>query len=278
MEEYIREFMHKLNCSNKKKNEISKELRADIQSAIENGETWEEIRKRMGSPEEIAQEFNDNFSESKSNNEKGKKSIVIVGAVLAVIVVAGIIIWAVFSNKTSPDSVEKSLKNNESEVNNEAGVLGQNFSNKGDGSQEDASFENGNLQGNISSDENSLQQNNSSAQIVQGNFQYDEEKVVERCKLIISLIDKGDYDTLRREYTAKIMEDMVESSQIEAAKKVIGDDWGNLVSYGDFYTEAVQQMGEDFVLIQVNVSYEKENVTYTITLDTDLKLAGMYMK
>lgn len=35
---------------------------------------------------------------------------------------------------------------------------------------------------------------------------------------------------------------------------------------------------EKYVVGQVTVNYENTNVTYTITFDEDLKLAGLYMK
>lgn len=107
---------------------------------------------------------------------------------------------------------------------------------------------------------------------------YDEAAVIEQTKTIISLVDAGDCDTLRNEYTAEIMQDMMEQSQMEEAKKTICEDWGNFLSYGNFYTSGVEQAGLKYVVVQVNVSYENANVTFTITLDDEMKLAGIYMK
>ena len=40
----------------------------------------------------------------------------------------------------------------------------------------------------------------------------------------------------------------------------------------------IKQMGKRMVTSQVTVAYENLSATYTITLDRDLKLAGLYMK
>ena len=59
---YIRLVLKKLKCSGQKKNEIKKELESDIVSAEESGEALDEIMARMGTPNSLAAEFNDNFS------------------------------------------------------------------------------------------------------------------------------------------------------------------------------------------------------------------------
>ena len=61
-EKYIRLVLKNLKCSTAKKNEIKKELESDIVSAEESGEALDEIMARMGTPNSLAAEFNDNFS------------------------------------------------------------------------------------------------------------------------------------------------------------------------------------------------------------------------
>ena len=40
----------------------------------------------------------------------------------------------------------------------------------------------------------------------------------------------------------------------------------------------IRQNGQRYVVVQVAVTYENVNVTYTITFDENMKLAGLYMK
>ena len=50
------------------------------------------------------------------------------------------------------------------------------------------------------------------------------------------------------------------------------------MSFGTMYQAEIKQMGTTCIMTQVNVSYENVSVTYTITLDKDLRLMGLYMK
>lgn len=87
-EKYIRQIMKRMKCSKSKQGEIKKQFRTDIMAAIENGEAFEEIQKRMGTPAEIAAEFNSNFSESERKKYKKELWIMrlsLVGIILLVL-------------------------------------------------------------------------------------------------------------------------------------------------------------------------------------------------
>lgn len=98
-EQYIKTILHKLKCSGRKKKEIEKELKADIQIALENGETWEAVRERMGTPEEIAEEFNENFTQEELQSGKQRKYFFIAGAV---IILLGIVVATSFLLQKEP--------------------------------------------------------------------------------------------------------------------------------------------------------------------------------
>lgn len=70
---YIKLVLKKLKCSRRKKKEIQKELESDIAIAMENGESSDEILKRLGTPAALAREFNDNFSEEELKAFKRRK-------------------------------------------------------------------------------------------------------------------------------------------------------------------------------------------------------------
>ena len=66
-ENYLKEVEKHLNCGKARKKQIRRELEADICAASEQGEEWEETRKRMGDPAELAREFNENMPAQKDS-------------------------------------------------------------------------------------------------------------------------------------------------------------------------------------------------------------------
>lgn len=272
IQQYLKHIAQNLLCEVAKKNEIVKELESDIQIALEQGESWEDIQKRMGTPEEIAEEFNDNFSENYkedfknilkensqvnySEDKRHKKAGVVLGVILAIcaVVVVALAIFVLRGSDSNSKKEADAFSTESPDENTESSKENSDFKENG----------NQNMTGQLPDD-------------ITTHSDYDEEAVVEQTKKIISLVDAGDCETLRNEYTAEIMLDMMEQSQMDEAKKTICADWGSFLSYGNFYTSGVEQAGEKFVVVQVNVSYENANVTFAITLDEEMKLAGIYM-
>lgn len=87
--EYIKKVTQNLTCPNGRKKEIQKELTANIATAIGAGETWEAIQERMGKPEQVAQEFNENLSGGKPGKGKTKTLLIVLGSVLGVLLILG---------------------------------------------------------------------------------------------------------------------------------------------------------------------------------------------
>lgn len=78
---YIKTVGRQLNCSTSRKKEIQRQLESDIHAALEQGETMEEICQRMGSPIELAEEFNENLSEEEhklAKRNKVRKTITVI--------------------------------------------------------------------------------------------------------------------------------------------------------------------------------------------------------
>ncbi len=85
--QYMKAVLKKLKCSSGKKKDIRRELESDIAEAMEGGETWEEIRSRMGEAAAVAAEFNDNFPKEELEAAKRKKVWSVVGIIVVVLVV-----------------------------------------------------------------------------------------------------------------------------------------------------------------------------------------------
>ncbi|MFR7592384.1 MAG: DUF3887 domain-containing protein [Longibaculum sp.] len=86
-EQYMKLVMKKLGCTKKEKEKIKVDLNNDIDMALKNGETFEDIMKRMGTPEEVAQEFNDNLGVVYKKSHKKLIIGIIVGIVAVIIAI-----------------------------------------------------------------------------------------------------------------------------------------------------------------------------------------------
>ncbi len=213
---YIKCIIKNLKCSKAKREDIKRQLEADIQTAMETGETLEEIQVRMGTPENVAKEFNDNFSNEEikaAQKRKMGKLLALIGVILLIVLL--LISW--WWPKVSE----------------------------------------------VGSD---------------GTFHKDD--VEDRSELIVQLLDKEDFEGLC-DYSNDTMKKVLEKEDygdLKAAKENIGSDWGAFVSFGKVYMSQISQMGKKSVVVQMNTAYENVSVTYTITFDEDMKLAGLYMK
>lgn len=212
-EEYIKSVIRKLQCSGQKKEEIEKELVSDIQTALVNGESWEEIEARMDTPEQLAKGFNENLSPEELAGKKRKKGFLIAGIIIGILVLLGAgVFWAL------PKSYELEAS---------------------------------------------------------GIFQ--EAVVQEGAEEIIALLDREDYAGLE-ECAIKKMKPYMQENVIAEAKAALGGELGENQGITSSYMAEVRQAGQRTAVIQVVVQYENRSVTYTISFDKDMRLAGLYMK
>lgn len=109
------------------------------------------------------------------------------------------------------------------------------------------------------------------------NGAYTEEEVVEQAKTVIAYFNAEDYDSLAASSTTRMKQYMTKEG-LEGAKAYISDDWGAFLAYGNSYTCEMIQMGNSSVVVQITATYENTAVTYTLTFDKNLDLAGFYMK
>lgn len=91
---YINKIVRKLKCSGKKKKEIRCQLASELEEYGDDIDI-KELIKRMGTPAEIAGEFNQNFSEDEKKKYRREKFLKII-ACIAVVLVALILLvyWA----------------------------------------------------------------------------------------------------------------------------------------------------------------------------------------
>lgn len=90
---YVNTIIRKLQCSGSRKKEIRRELESNIGSALEQGETWEQIKTRMGTSAAVAAEFNANFSEKERKAARKNRRIKIVAIIAIILIVLAALIW-----------------------------------------------------------------------------------------------------------------------------------------------------------------------------------------
>lgn len=86
-EVYVKQIVKKVKCSRQKRQEIYRQLLADIHEEIEKGVSPEVVMLRMGEPAAIAEEFNQSLSESEHKKYKRRFAVTIVASVAAVLIV-----------------------------------------------------------------------------------------------------------------------------------------------------------------------------------------------
>lgn len=104
-EKYAKQVAGHLKCSGKRKQEIRRQIASEIQAAMEEGGSLEQVLQGMGEPRALAAEFNESFSEREKKAAKRAKLWKILGAVFAVLVLlAALIWWALPKSKYLSDS------------------------------------------------------------------------------------------------------------------------------------------------------------------------------
>jgi hypothetical protein len=211
---YIKAVTKKLKCSYKKKLEIKRELIADIQSALDQGEEWQQIMERMGQPAGMASEFNENLSKEELKAYKWVKRVKVIAVSVIIIALIGAGI-----NWIQPKTV--AIK-------------------------DDSSFT--------------------------------EIQVIDESKEIIELLNQNNYEEIQNRCANDQIKEALTEEVIVNAKEQIGADWGSFQDFTSIYTAEIKQKNQKYAVTEITALYENRSVTFTISLDEDMLLVGLYMK
>lgn len=93
MENYLKQLEKALKVEPKIKEKIISDMRSDFEMYIAAGDTIEQIIGKIGSPEDVANDFNQNYPEYRQNKKKRKLGIftIICTAVSAIFLSIGLI-------------------------------------------------------------------------------------------------------------------------------------------------------------------------------------------
>jgi len=91
--QYINQIARKLKCSKKRKNEIKKELMADFDERMAQGEQPKDIIIQMGSAKEIANSFNEDLPKQEKRAFLIRRGLSIAAFVAILLIVAAFIFY-----------------------------------------------------------------------------------------------------------------------------------------------------------------------------------------
>lgn len=106
---------------------------------------------------------------------------------------------------------------------------------------------------------------------------FDGAVVEAQTKQVILYLNEKKYDTLQQ-MSNEQMQAYVTKELLEQACSEVSKDWGAFRDFSSVQMTEVEQQGMRYVVAAVNASYEKVAVSFTVSFDQDMKLAGLYMR
>jgi hypothetical protein len=108
---------------------------------------------------------------------------------------------------------------------------------------------------------------------------YDENTVIERGQEIVEIINTQDFDLVNAAFRDDLQEQLT-SDQLRDAigQKII--DAGAFIDYESTSTlgQKSKSTGEDYATVVLVGNYENGSLVFTITMDANLDLVGLYVK
>lgn len=106
---------------------------------------------------------------------------------------------------------------------------------------------------------------------------FDKAKVESSMLETISLLDADDYEALQ-DNAIPAMASTLKEETIVPIKEKMAEEFGQPVSYGTAYIVELVQNHTHYAVGEIMVAYENVSVTYRLTYDEQMRLAGLYMR
>jgi len=108
---------------------------------------------------------------------------------------------------------------------------------------------------------------------------YDENIVIERGQEIVAIINTQDFDLVNAELRDDL-EDQLTSDQLKDAMEQKLIEAGSFLEYQSISTlgQKSKSTGEDYATVVLVGKYENSSLVFTITMDSNLDLVGLYLK
>lgn len=106
---------------------------------------------------------------------------------------------------------------------------------------------------------------------------FDKEEVEAAMKETVELLDAGEYATLQKNAIPQ-MQSLLNAETRKSMRETLSDDWGERRQFGAVYLVEVVQGNRHLAVGEMTVTYENVSVTYRLTYDEDMRLAGIYVR
>ena len=108
---------------------------------------------------------------------------------------------------------------------------------------------------------------------------YDENIVTERAKEVVEMINSQDYDKVNAEIRDDL-QDQLTSNQLKDAIGAKLVEAGAFIEYQSITTlgQKSKTSGEDYATVVLVGKYEKSTIVFTISMDSNLDIVGLYVK
>lgn len=106
---------------------------------------------------------------------------------------------------------------------------------------------------------------------------FDQAQIEQMVLEVVDLVDAEEYDTLQ-DRSSIILAPMLTKERMDEAKGKVAPSFGARKSVGEIVCQELIQGSDHYAVTEIKVNYENASVTYRITIDPELKLAGLYMR
>ena len=106
---------------------------------------------------------------------------------------------------------------------------------------------------------------------------FDKEEVEAAMKETVELLDAEEYAVLQ-ENAIPQMQSLLNAETRESMRKALSDEWGERKQFGAVYLVEVIQGNRHLAVGEMTVTYENVSVTYRLSYDEDMRLAGIYVR
>jgi predicted small lipoprotein YifL len=108
---------------------------------------------------------------------------------------------------------------------------------------------------------------------------FDETAVTDRAKEIVQLLTAQDFEAVSKEVREDVRE-LLPANELEKALGKMISDLGAFTEYKTVVTAGTkdQKTGEEYATVVLVCNYASGSATYTISMDKNLEIVGLYMK
>lgn len=108
---------------------------------------------------------------------------------------------------------------------------------------------------------------------------FDEDSVIDRAKEIVELLNAYDFETVN----AQLRDDLQDQLTITQLQDALEDKLVNAGAFIEYQSSAAvgqtsKSTGEDYATVVLVGKYENATIVFTITMDANLDIVGLYAK